>query len=116
MKFVTIVFQKLQPQIHRQLDSTDNVTYPHKRMAITAHSVGLFDFMSMSHQKGLKIHSHLINVTLTDKMGMQPILYIIVSIKKIKDATRQRYEVVTKSFGVNRPSRSIHTKWKGNRR
>ena len=41
-------------------------------------------------------------------MGMQPILSVTVSIKKIKGTAHHRYVTVTvtESFGVNRPSRA----------
>ena len=44
------------------------------------------------------------NATLTDKMGMQPILAITVSVRKIKDAVLQHYVDidVTVTLGVNR--------------
>ena len=67
--------------------------------------------------KGLFIPSvNVSNATLTGKMGMQPILPITVSVRKIKGAAHQHYVDVTVSLDVNRPLQwiyrhSVHVMW-----
>ena len=52
------------------------------------------------HTKRLRHRHH--NKRYVDRQnGMQPILPIIVPLKKIKGAARQCYGTVTESFGVN---------------